>query len=251
VRGDVRDDPGLAGGVRGMPCCPTKVSRGGHCMAGRRASLGHLHLVTHPGPSMLDRLTRSRVFRPSRLEQVKDVLRARCRPKSEELVIRISEGSHRGGSSRSEGLGPSGRITAGTSITGICSTPRRHAGDQAGPTQACKPGGRSSDETQQCRLAWIGAVTVDHRSLRGALRARVDSAAWARGGRPDVADHHADTGQQRWRGQQRLLDGYACDVGEHVRACGRTCRASRPSCRAGSAASPRGSPPTPPGGRRG
>jgi len=30
--------------------------------------------------------------RPSRLEQVKDVLRARCRPKSEEMVIRISEG---------------------------------------------------------------------------------------------------------------------------------------------------------------
>jgi hypothetical protein len=92
VRGDVRDDSGLASSVRGMPCCPTQVSGRGHCTAGRRASLGHLHLATHPGASMLDRLTRSWVFRLSRLEQVKDMLRARCRPKSEELVIRIGEG---------------------------------------------------------------------------------------------------------------------------------------------------------------
>src|SRR3954468_13165109 len=61
-------------------------------MAGRCASLRHLHLATHPGASMLDRLARSWVLRLSRLEQVKDVLRARCRPKSEELVIRIGEG---------------------------------------------------------------------------------------------------------------------------------------------------------------
>jgi hypothetical protein len=70
VRGDVRDDPGLASSVRGMPCCPTQVSGRGHCMAGRRASLGHPHLATHPGASMLDRLTRSWVLRLSRLEQV-------------------------------------------------------------------------------------------------------------------------------------------------------------------------------------
>jgi hypothetical protein len=41
---------------------------------------------------MLDRLTRPRVVRLSRLEEVKDVLRARCRPKSKEMVIGISEG---------------------------------------------------------------------------------------------------------------------------------------------------------------
>jgi hypothetical protein len=87
VRGDVRYDPGLASGVRGMPGCPTQVSRRGHCLAGHRAGLGHLDLATHPGASMLDRLTRSWVLRLNRLEQVKDVLRARCRPKSEELVI--------------------------------------------------------------------------------------------------------------------------------------------------------------------
>ena len=41
---------------------------------------------------MLDRLTRPRVLGLGRLEEVKDVLRARCRPESEEMVIRISEG---------------------------------------------------------------------------------------------------------------------------------------------------------------
>ena len=92
VRGDVCDGPGLASSVRGMPCCPTQVSGRAHCMAARRASLGHLDLATHPGAGMLDRLTRPWIFRLSRLEEVKDVLRARCRPKSEEMVIRISEG---------------------------------------------------------------------------------------------------------------------------------------------------------------
>ena len=52
-------------------------------MATRRASLHHLDLATHPGAGMLDRLTRARVLRLSRLEQVKDVLRARGSPKSE------------------------------------------------------------------------------------------------------------------------------------------------------------------------
>jgi hypothetical protein len=41
---------------------------------------------------MLDRLTRSWVLGLSRLEEVKDVLRAGCRPKREEVVIRIGEG---------------------------------------------------------------------------------------------------------------------------------------------------------------
>jgi hypothetical protein len=67
VRGDVRDGPGLAGSVRGMPCRPAQVSGRGHGMAGCRASLGHLHLATHPGAGVLDRLTRSWVLRPGRL----------------------------------------------------------------------------------------------------------------------------------------------------------------------------------------
>jgi len=61
-------------------------------MAARGASLHHLDLTTHPGAGVLDRFTWSRVLRLNRLEQVKDVLRARRRPKSEEMMIRISEG---------------------------------------------------------------------------------------------------------------------------------------------------------------
>jgi hypothetical protein len=80
VRCDVCDGPGLAGSVRGVPCGPTQVSGGPHCVAASRASLGHPHLATRPGAGMLDRLTRSWVLRLSRLEEVKDVLRARCRP---------------------------------------------------------------------------------------------------------------------------------------------------------------------------
>jgi hypothetical protein len=67
---------GLASSVRGMPCCPAQVSGRGHGMAGRRASLGHLHLATYPGTGKLDRLTRSSVLGPSRREEVQDVLRA-------------------------------------------------------------------------------------------------------------------------------------------------------------------------------
>src|SRR5262249_4799033 len=92
VRGDVCNSPGLASSVRGMPCCPTEVSGRAHSMAARGASLGHADLATHPRAGILDRLTRPWVLRLSRLEEVKDVLRARCRPKCEEMVIRISEG---------------------------------------------------------------------------------------------------------------------------------------------------------------
>ena len=59
VRGDVRDGPGLASSVRGMPCSPTQVSGRAHRLAARRASLHHRDLATHPGTGMLDRLTRS------------------------------------------------------------------------------------------------------------------------------------------------------------------------------------------------
>jgi hypothetical protein len=61
-------------------------------MAARRASLRHRDLATHPGADLLNRLARSRVIRPSPLEPVKDVLRARCRPQGEEPVIHIGEG---------------------------------------------------------------------------------------------------------------------------------------------------------------
>ena len=86
------DGRGLAGRVRGVPCCPAQVSGRGVCMAGRRASLGHRDLATHPGAGLLDRVARSGALRPSRLEAVKDVLRARCCPQGEEVVVRIGEG---------------------------------------------------------------------------------------------------------------------------------------------------------------
>jgi hypothetical protein len=91
VRRDVCDGRGLAGSVRGMPCCPAQVSRRGVCVAGRIPSLGHRDLAAHPRADLLDRLTWSRVLRLSRLEEVEDVLGARCRPQGEELVIRIGE----------------------------------------------------------------------------------------------------------------------------------------------------------------
>jgi hypothetical protein len=75
-----------------MPRCPTQVSGRAHGMAARRASLGHRDLAMHPGAGMCDRLTRPEVLGLTRLEKVKDVLRTGCRPKSEEIVIRISEG---------------------------------------------------------------------------------------------------------------------------------------------------------------
>jgi hypothetical protein len=92
VRGDVRDGPGLARSVSGMPWCSTQVSGRAHCMAARRTSLGHLDLATHPSAGMLDRLTRSWVLWLSRLEKVKNVLCARCRPKSKKMVTRVGEG---------------------------------------------------------------------------------------------------------------------------------------------------------------
>src|SRR5258706_1907561 len=92
VRGNVCDDRRLAGSVRSMAWCPTQVPGRSHGMAARRASLGHRDLATHPGARLLNRLARSWVLRPSRLESVEDVLRAGCRPQCEEMVIRIGEG---------------------------------------------------------------------------------------------------------------------------------------------------------------
>src|SRR5262245_51917014 len=92
VCGDVCDGSRLAGGVRGMSCCPMKVSGRAHCMTARRAGLHHRDLTTYPGAGVLDRLTWSWVRGPNRLEQIKDVLGARRRPKSEEMMLRIGEG---------------------------------------------------------------------------------------------------------------------------------------------------------------
>ena len=91
VRGDVGDGRSLASGIRGMPRRPSQVSGRAHRMSGCRARLGHRDLATRPGAGQLDRLTRSRILRSNRLEEVKDVLCARRRPQGEEVVIRVGE----------------------------------------------------------------------------------------------------------------------------------------------------------------
>lgn len=92
MRGDVRDGRGLAGSVRGMPCCTGEVSGRGIRMTGRRASLGHPDLAARPGAPELDRSTRAVVPRARPLEMVQHVLRTERRPEGEKLVIAIAEG---------------------------------------------------------------------------------------------------------------------------------------------------------------
>ena len=126
-------------------------------MAARRASLGHLDLAPHPGAGMVDRLTRSWVLRLSRLEEVKDVLRARCRPKSEQMVIQISEGP--AAADRREARVPGLRGDHGwrsfdlhlPNTQGARTT--RHA-----PSRACKPGRsiRKLVDSQRARQ-WIAS----------------------------------------------------------------------------------------------
>src|SRR3954453_22956671 len=62
-------------------------------MADRGSSLAHLDLAPYPSADLLDLLTRGSGVRLSRLEEVKDVLGARCCPESEKMMIRIGEGS--------------------------------------------------------------------------------------------------------------------------------------------------------------
>jgi hypothetical protein len=60
-------------------------------MTARRTSLGHPDLAAHPSAGIIDRLTRSRVLWLTRLEEVENMLCARCRPQNEKLVVRVGE----------------------------------------------------------------------------------------------------------------------------------------------------------------
>jgi hypothetical protein len=82
---------GLAGSVRGMPCCPTQVSGRGVCMAGRRARLSPRDLTPGPGTPEVDRPTRTVVLRPCLLEVVQHVLRAVSRADRQKAVIVVLE----------------------------------------------------------------------------------------------------------------------------------------------------------------
>ena len=83
---------GLAGSVRGMPCCPTQVSGRGVGMAGRRAGLCPRDLTPRPGTPEVDRPTWTVVVRPCLLEVVQHVLRAVRRPHREKTMIVVLEG---------------------------------------------------------------------------------------------------------------------------------------------------------------
>ena len=83
---------GLAGSVRGMPCCPTEVSGRGVGMAGRRAGLSPRDLTPRPGTPEVDCPTWTVVLRPCPLEVVQHVLRAVGRPHREKTVIVVLEG---------------------------------------------------------------------------------------------------------------------------------------------------------------
>jgi hypothetical protein len=93
VRSDVGYRSRLTGSVGGMPCCPMQISCCAHRMATRCPSLHHLGLPADPSSGRLDRLARSWVRWLSRLEEVENMFGARCRPQSEEMVIRVGEGS--------------------------------------------------------------------------------------------------------------------------------------------------------------
>jgi hypothetical protein len=82
---------GLAGSVRGMPCCPTQVSGRCVCMAGRRAGLSPRDLTPRPGTPEVDRPTWTVIIRPCLLEVVQHVLRAVSRPDRQKAVIVVSE----------------------------------------------------------------------------------------------------------------------------------------------------------------
>jgi len=153
VRGDVRDGPGLARSVGGMPCRSTQVSGRAHCLAARRASLGHRDLAQHPSAGVLDRLTRSWVLWLSRLEKVKNVLCARSRPQSEEMVIRVGEAPHRGGLSRSEGLGPSAGSCWNSYQLHPPSSGGAHATAHVSSTETREAVGRSTCGQARPRLA--------------------------------------------------------------------------------------------------
>jgi hypothetical protein len=86
---DVRDRRCLTRSVGGMASRPAQLSCGGIGGARRFTGLRHRDLSTRPCASLVNRLTRSLVRRSGRREEVHDMLRARCGPQGEELMIRI------------------------------------------------------------------------------------------------------------------------------------------------------------------
>ena len=91
VRGDVGDRRRLPGSIRGMARRAAQIPGRRHRMARRRAGLDHRDLAAHPGPRLLNSVTRARVRRLRRLEEGQDVLRARGGPRGEQVMVGIRE----------------------------------------------------------------------------------------------------------------------------------------------------------------
>ena len=91
MRGNMGDDSGLAGGERGVSGSPSQGPGGTHGVTTRGARLHHRELPSRPSAHTLDGLSRSRVRRLSRLEDVEDVLRTRCGPQSQKAVFSIGQ----------------------------------------------------------------------------------------------------------------------------------------------------------------
>ena len=91
VCGDVRHRCRLAGGKRRVPSSSTPLSSGSHGMASRRTGLRHLDLAARPGPDLLERVAGPGIRGLLGLEEVQNVLCARCRPQSQEPMVGVRE----------------------------------------------------------------------------------------------------------------------------------------------------------------
>jgi hypothetical protein len=91
VRGDVRHRRRLAGGERGVPSSSAQLSSGSHGMTGRRTGLRHPDLTARPGANLIDRVAGPWIRGLLGLEEVQNVLCARCCPQSQEPMVGVRE----------------------------------------------------------------------------------------------------------------------------------------------------------------
>jgi hypothetical protein len=91
VGSDVSHRRSLTGSICGMPGRATQVPGSIICATARRAGVPPAHFAPSPCSDGLYRLTRSRIVRARRLEEVQDMFCTQGRPDGEEMVIRIGE----------------------------------------------------------------------------------------------------------------------------------------------------------------